>query len=380
MNGRLLNWSRVRQMLQKEFRQMLRDPRARRVLFIAPILQLVVFGYAVNTDVRNAATMIVDHDQTYESRALVSALTSSGYFRVADRSQQPRDLVSALDAGRVLVGLEIPEHFARDLAAGREADVQLLVDGSSANTANVALGYATQIIGQWGLTHGAATAAFANSDARPGVDLRVRAWYNENLESRVYNVPAVIGTIVLLMTLLLTSLAVVREREIGTLEQLMVSPLRPLELIVGKTLPSVFVAFVDLTLITAVSLLWFHIPFRGSAVFLFVASVFYILTGIGLGLFISTVSNTQQEAFMAMFFFFLPAIMLSGFMFPIANMPAALQYVTYIDPLRYFLEIVRGVFLRGAGWRILYPQALVLAAMGILVITAATRRFHKTTA
>ncbi len=379
MNGRLVNWSRVRQMLRKEFRQMLRDPRARRVLFVAPIVQLVVFGYAVNTDVRNAATMIVDHDQTYASRSLVSALTSSGYFRVAERSQRPRDLVSALDAGNVLVGLEIPEGFSKDLDAGRGADVQLLVDGSSANTANVALGYASQIIARWGLEHAPGAAALADGP-RPGVDFRVRAWYNENLESRVYNVPAVIGTIVLLMTLLLTSLAVVREREIGTLEQLMVSPLRPIELIIGKTLPSVFVGFVDLTVITAVSLLWFHIPFRGSWLFLLVASVCYILTGLGLGLFISTVSNTQQEAFMSMFFFFLPAIMLSGFMFPIANMPQALQYFTYLDPLRYFLEVVRGVFLRGAGWQILWPQAAVLLGMGVLVLTAATRRFRKTTA
>lgn len=379
MSRRLVHWSRVRQMLRKEFRQMLRDPRARRVLFVAPIVQLVVFGYAVNTDVRNAATMIVDHDQTAESRSLVSALTSSGYFRIAESSQRPRDLVSALDAGNVLVGLEIPEGFARDLEVGREADVQLLVDGSSANTANVALGYATQIVSRWGLEHAPATAALAAAP-RPGVDFRVRAWYNENLESRVYNVPAVIGTIVLLMTLLLTSLAVVREREIGTLEQLMVSPLRPIELIIGKTLPSVFVGFVDLTVITAVSLLWFHIPFRGSALFLLVASVFYILTGLGLGLFISTVSNTQQEAFMAMFFFFLPAIMLSGFMFPIANMPRALQYLTYLDPLRYFLEIVRGVFLRGVGVSILWPQALILLGMGLLVLTASTRRFRKTTA
>ncbi len=379
MNGRFVNWSRVRQMLRKEFRQMLRDPRARRMLFVAPIIQLVVFGYAVNTDVRNAATMIVDHDQTAESRSLVSALTASGYFRVAGRSQRPGDLVRALDAGNVLVGLEIPEGFARDLGAGRESDVQLLVDGSSANTANVALGYASQIISQWGLAHAPGTAALA-AGPRPGVDFRVRAWFNENLESRVYNVPAVIGTIVLLMTLLLTSLAVVREREIGTLEQLMVSPLRPIELIIGKTLPSVFVGFVDLSLVTTVSLLWFHIPFRGSWLFLLVASLCYILTGLGLGLFISTVSNTQQEAFMSMFFFFLPAIMLSGFMFPIANMPHALQYLTYLDPLRYFLEIVRGVFLRGAGVAILWPQALVLLGMGVLVLTAATRRFRKTTA
>ncbi len=280
----------------------------------------------------------------------------------------------------MLVALEIPEGFARDLADGRQADVQLLVDGSTANTANVALGYAQQIIARWGFEHAPGVAAQAGLLTSAGVDFRPRAWYNPNLESRVYNVPAVIGTIVLLMTLLLTSLAVVREREIGTLEQLMVSPLRPIELIVGKTLPSVFVAFVDLTLITTVSLLWFDIPFRGSMLFLFVASFCYILTGLGLGLFISTVSNTQQEAFMSMFFFFMPAIMLSGFMFPIANMPAALQYFTYLDPLRYYLEIVRGVFLRGAGWAILYPQTLVLLGVGVLVLGAATTRFRKTTA
>ncbi|HUX33611.1 MAG TPA: ABC transporter permease [Gemmatimonadaceae bacterium] len=380
MNGRLLNWGRVREMLRKEFRQMLRDARARRMLFVAPILQLIVFGYAVNTDVRNAATMVVDHDQTVESRALVDALTASGYFRVAARAADSRDLVNALDHGNVLVGLEIPEGFSKDLAAGRQASVQLLVDGTTANTANVALGYATQIIGRWGLAHGGGVAAQALRTGGAGVDFRVRAWYNENLESRVYNVPAVIGTIVLLMTLLLTSLAVVREREIGTLEQLMVSPLRPVELIIGKTLPAVTVAFIDLALITTISLLWFDIPFRGSAPFLLVASLAYILTGLGLGLFISTVSNTQQEAFMSMFFFFLPAIMLSGFMFPIANMPAALQYLTYLDPLRYYLEIVRGVFLRGAGWRILYPQALVLLGIGVLVLGLATRQFRKTTA
>jgi drug efflux transport system permease protein len=377
--GTRWNWGRVREMLRKEFRQTLRDPRAKRMLFVAPIVQLVIFGYAVNTDVRNAPTMIVDHDRTVESRALVDALTSSGYFRIAGRAQRPDALVAALDRGDVFVGLEIPQDFSRNLAAGREADVQLLVDGSTANTANVALGYATQLVSQWGLEHGGnAAARLASTAGRPGVDFRVRAWFNENLESRVYNVPAVIGTIVLMMTLLLTSLAVVREREIGTLEQLMVSPLRPGELILGKTLPSVFVAFVDLALITTISLLWFDIPFRGSALFLLVASLFYILTGLGLGLLISTVSNTQQEAFMSMFFFFLPAIMLSGFMFPIANMPVVLQYLTYLDPLRYYLEIVRGVFLRGAGWTILWPQVLVLLGIGVSVLGLATKQFRKT--
>lgn len=213
-----------------------------------------------------------------------------------------------------------------------------------------------------------------------GVDFRARAWYNPNLESRVYNVPAVMGTIVMMMSLLLTSLAVVREREIGTLEQLMVSPLTPAELILGKTLPVVLIALAQLVLVTAVALLWFGIPFRGSFLLLAVAGLCYILSGLGIGLLISTISGTQQEAFMTMFFFFLPAIMLSGFMFPIQNMPPLLQFLTLLDPIRHFLEIVRGVFLRGAGWEVLYRQIVVLFLMGVTVLWFSTTRFRKTTA
>jgi ABC-2 type transport system permease protein len=372
---------RVAQLLRKEFRQMLRDPRAKRLLFIAPVMQLLIFGYAATTDVRNAATFVVDHDRTSESRQLVAALTASGYFRVAGVSRRPTDLVNALDHGDVLVGLEIPQGFAADLAAGRQTSVQLLVDGSTANTANVALGYATRIISRFGLERGADVAARAGAALPPaGVDFRARAWYNPNLESRAYNVPAVMGTIVMLMSLMLTSLAVVREREVGTLEQLMVSPLRPAELIVGKTLPAVIVAFMDMILVSAVALLWFGIPFRGSALVLAASSVFYILSGLGVGLLISTVSKTQQEAFMSMFFFFFPAIILSGFMFPVENMPVAIQYVTLLDPIRHYLVIVRGVFLRGAGWSVLYPQILILLVMGVTVLGFATTRFRKTVA
>ncbi len=372
---------RVGHLLRKEFRQMLRDPRAKRLLFIAPIVQLLIFGYAATTDVRNASTIVVDHDRTSDSRQLVAALTASGYFRVVRVGDRPADLISALDHGDALMGIEIPRGFAADLAAGREAKVQLLVDGSTANTANVALGYATRIISRFGLERGAEVAARSGAAiAAAGVDLRSRAWYNPNLESRVYNVPAVMGTIVMLMSLLLTSLAVVREREIGTLEQLMVSPLRPIELIVGKTLPAVLVAFMDMILISAVALLWFGIPFRGSALVLIASSLLYIFSGLGVGLLISTVSNTQQEAFMTMFFFFFPAIILSGFMFPVQNMPLAIQYVTLLDPIRHYLVIVRGVFLRGAGWSVLYPQMLILLVMGVSVLGFAATRFRKTIA
>jgi ABC-2 type transport system permease protein len=374
-----LNTVRLRQLLGKELRQTLRDPRAKPVLFIAPIIQLLIFGYAVTTDVRNTKTFVVDRDRSSDSRTLLGALTASGYFRITGVGERPADLTQALDHGDALIGIEIPRGFAADLGGGRQTSVQLLVDGSTANTANVALGYATRIISSYGLKQGAAAAARAGA-ALPsaGVDLRARAWYNPNLESRVYNVPGVIGLIVMLMSLMLTALAVVREREVGTLEQLMVSPLTPVELIVGKTLPSVLVAFMDLTLVTTVALLWFGIPFRGSVLVLVASSVLYILCGLGVGLLISTISKTQQEAFMSVFLFLFPAMILSGLMFPVENMPLAIQYFTLLDPIRHFLVIVRGVFLRGAGWSILYPQILTLLVMGVSVLGFAATRFRKT--
>ena len=373
--------TRMVQLLRKEFRQMLRDPRSRRMLFVSPIIQLLIFGYAINTDVREVPTAVADHDRSEASRALVDALTASDYFVVHAQVERAADLVDELDRGDALVALEIPRGFAADLAAGRQASVQILVDGSTANTANVAMGYATQIVARWGLERRVAVMARAGvRQPGGGVDFEPRAWYNQNLESRVYNVPAVMGQLVMMMSLLLTSLAVVREREIGTLEQLMVSPLRPSELIVGKTLPAVFVAFVDMVLITVVSLVWFQIPFRGSFLVLAVGSGCFILTGLGVGLLISTISNTQQEAFMSMFLFFLPAMMLSGMMFPIENMPRVLQVLTLANPIRHYLEIVRGVFLRAAGWSIVWPQILILLGMGVAVLAFASTRFRKTMA
>lgn len=372
---------RVTQLLRKELVQLLRDPRSRRMLIIAPILQLLVFGYAVNTDVRHARTFLLDADQTAESRALVTALTAGGYFSITQRSDRPSELTRALDAGDALIGVHIPRGFAADVARGRPTTVQLLVDGASANTANVALGYATQIVGRFGLQRGAAIAARAGVPvASHGVDFAVRIWYNPNLESRAYNVPAVMGNIVMLMALLLTSLAVVRERELGTLEQLMVSPMTPFELMLGKTVPSALVAMFDVVLVTAVSLLWFRIPFEGSYLVLAVASLLFVLTGLGIGLLISTISNTQQEAFMSMFMFFLPAIMLGGLLFPVDNMPHWVQVLSYLDPIRHFLIIVRGIFLRGAGFAVVWPQLLWLTGIGLSVLWFATRQFHKTAA
>jgi ABC-2 type transport system permease protein len=361
---------RLRQLVAKELRQLFRDPRIKPLLFVSPILQLVLFGYAVNTDVRDTATFVVDHDRSPASRDLVAALTASGYFRVSGRADAPAALEQALDRSRAVVGLQIPPGFARDLARG-EARVQLLVDGSDSNTGLAAQGNAARII----QAHGARLVAGASE--RAGVHLRARVWFNPSLESRVYNVPGVIGVLLLLMTLLLTSLAVVREREMGTLEQLMVSPLRPVELMLGKTIPVAGIALVQLALVTTVALAWFGIPFRGSpAALLAVASV-YILAGLSFGLLISTISRTQQEAFMVMFLFLLPAIILSGFMYPVSSMPEPLQWLTLANPLRHFLEVVRGIFLKGEGLADLWPQFLVLAGMATAALTAATIRFAR---
>ena len=376
-SGVQLSALRVRRMVVKELRQLFRDPRTKRVIFVAPIIQLVLFGYAVNTDVRNVATALVDHDRTPQSRELVAAFTASGSFRIVESSDRSANLGRALDAGRALVALEIPVGYGRDLAAGRSASVQFLVDGTNSNTATVAQGYAMRLVANVGsrLDGGAPTAV---ETAPRGIDLRARAWFNPALESRVYNVPAVIGVIVLLMCLLLTALAVVRERELGTLEQLLVSPLSAGELILGKTVPVAGIALVQMALVTSVALLWFDIPLRGSVPTLVLAGALFILAGLSLGLLISTISATQQEAFLAMFLFLLPAIILSGFLYPIDTMPDIFQRLTLANPLRHFLEIVRGIFLRGAGISDLWVQFAVLSAMAVTGLLVATWRFRKT--
>jgi ABC-2 type transport system permease protein len=254
--------------------------------------------------------------------------------------------------------------------------VQVLVDGTNSNTGTVAQGYATRIVQEFGVRHAEARGAAVP----PGIDLRARAWFNPDLASRVYNVPAIIGVLLMLMALLLTALAVVRERELGTLEQLLVSPVTPGELMLGKTIPVAFIALIDLALICAVAILWFGIPLRGSVFALVLASFVYILASLGIGLFISTVSKTQQEAFMSMFLMFLPAIVLSGFMYPVHTMPRFFQALTLLNPVRHFLEIVRAIFLKGHGIVELWPQFLVIAIMAILVLAGATARFRRSMA
>jgi len=364
---------RVRVLIQKELRQLFRDPKTKRIIFAAPLVQILLFGYAVNTDVRNVATIAVDQDRTVESRLLLTTLTASGYFRIVEDGKHPDDISDALDAGTALVGVQIPPGFSRDMKSGRAAFVQVLIDGTNSNTATVAQGYAGRIIRDFAVEQ----ATNFGGAQEGGIDLRARAWYNPDLSSRVYNVPGIIGLLLLLMALLLTGLTVVRERELGTLEQLMVSPINPKELILGKTVPVVIVCMVDLVLITTLAIVWFDIPLRGSVSALVLGSFVYVLAGLGVGLFISTISKTQQEAFLTIFIFLIPAIILSGFMYPIDTMPKVFEYLTLLNPIRYFMEMVRGIFLKGQGVMDLWTHYLVLSGMAIAVVFGASKRFKK---
>ncbi|MBP1642743.1 MAG: transporter permease [Acidobacteria bacterium] len=360
---------RIGWMVRKELRQVFRDPRMARVVLVAPVIQLLVFGYAVSTDVRDTATLVLDRDQSRESRELVAAFTAGGYFEVVADARREAEIAEALDHGRVAMALVVPAGFARDLAAGR-ARVQLLFDGTNSNQATVAKGYAERIVQELALER-------ALGGRAPALDVRLRAWYNPDLASRNYNVPAVIGLLLSLVCQLLTALAVVREREIGTLEQLAVSPLRPIELILGKTIPFALIALVDLALITGTALAWFGVPFRGNPLLLLGATMLFVACALANGLLVSTVSKTQQEAFLSSFLVFMPLVLLSGFMFPVASMPKLFQWLTLANPLRHFLEIVRGVFLKGTTAADVAPQLAALTLIAIVLLALAVRRFAR---
>jgi ABC-2 type transport system permease protein len=375
-------WERVKHMLIKEFIQIFRDPRMKGVIFVAPVVQLLVFGYAVTTDVRQVATGVCDLDRSVESRELMARFEKSGYFALVAQVASPAQARDLIDHGTVRAILQVNHGFASNLRSGKTAALQVILDGTDSNTAAVVLGYSAKLAARFSHDVLLTRSLRLQGRALPPdlVELRTRAWFNENLESRNFYVPGVIAMIVMLVTLMLTGMAVVREKEIGTMEQIMVTPITPTEFILGKSLPFALIGFADVLLVTAVGVLWFDVPIRGSLLLLFVATGFYLMTTLGIGLLISTVSQTQQQAMMSTFFFYLPAVLLSGFMFPIANMPPAIQWLTYLNPLRHFLVIVRGIFLKGVGADVLWPQMLALALLGSAMLWLASTRFHKTLA
>ena len=363
-------------MIKKEFIQIFRNSKMRAIVLIMPLVQSMVFGYAVTTDVKQVATAVYDQARTPESRDLVDRFIHSGYFSVRQTIHSDREMDELIDRGIVAAIIRIPPDFSGKLASGTTVAVQVVVDGTDSNTAGVVLNYAGNII------RNDAIEILRKRTDRPGweatgVHLQTRAWFNENLTSRNFYVPGVIASIVMLVTLLLTSMSVVREKEMGTMEQIIVTPITSAEFIIGKTMPSIILGFVNMIFVTLISVFWIDIPVRGSMVTLLVANGFFLMTTIGAGLFISTLSDTQQQAMMSAFFFYLPAVLLSGFMFPIANMPDVVQAFTYLNPLRYFLIVIRGIFLKGVGVAILWPQILALFVLGSLILTLAVKRFHK---
>ena len=359
---------RILRLMIKEFIQVLRDPRMKAMIFVLPVIQLLVFGYAVTTDVNHIKTILVDNDRSVHSRQLIENFTSSGIFRIITYSDNDEAITENLDRGSAVVGINIKKGFSDDLLNGKHPVVQIIVDGTNSNDGMLAMSYAQRIISDFG----------RENKKRDLVNVQARAWYNPDLKSRNYNVPGVIAIIVLMTSLLLTSMAIVREKEIGTMEQLMVTPMKPIEFILGKSLPFAIICFIDVIIISFAGMAWFEIPIRGSMILLLFAAALFLMSCIGLGLLISTISKTQQEALMSSFFLYFPAVLLSGFMFPISNMPVPVQWMTLINPLRYFLVVIRGVFLKGTGLAELWTQLVALAILGTLFLLFSVSRFKKT--
>jgi ABC-2 type transport system permease protein len=370
---------KIRYLFVKELIQTLRDKRMRITLIVPPILQLIVFGYAANMDVKHIRAAIRDLDQSVESRDLIGRFGSSTYFDIVAFPNTPGEVKNLIDQGEVTVGIEIPTDFSRKLKKGDTATVQIILDGSESNTALIALSYANQILSEFStqiLTKRLNRAGMVGFE-QAGVDLQQRTWFNPNFESRLFYVPGVIASIAFLIPIILTAQAIVREREIGTLEQIMVTPLHSWELMVGKTLPFALVGLFDVIMIALIGVFWFEVPLRGNPLVLLLGAVLFLMSSVAIGLFISTICSTQQQAQISTFFFVMPAFTLSGFAFPIENMPEWIQYLTYANPLRYFLVIIRGVFLKANGLDILWPQMVALAILGGLMILLSSLRFQK---
>jgi ABC-2 type transport system permease protein len=365
---------RLVHIIRKEFLELRQDPRLFGIVIIAPIIQLTMLGYAATTDVRNVPLVVVDQDRSRESRELVSRFDASPSFEVIDGLSSTDEVDEYLDTGRAWMALDIPRGYGERIRAGRPTTVQVVADGTDANSTNVALGYAGTLISAYARE----LASPSGQPSAPLVSADVRVWFNPQLESKDFMIPGILALLLLVVTTNLSSMSIVREKELGTLEQLNVTPIARWELIVGKMVPYALIGMVDVLLVVLVALLWFEVPFRGSFLLLFAMSLIYLMTTLGLGLFVSTISATQQQAMMtASFFFLIPMVFLSGFVFPIENMPDVVQPVTYLVPLRYFLIILRGIFLKGVGLETLWPQALALLAWGCGILVLATLRSSK---
>lgn len=375
---------RLRVLVWKEFLELRMNPRLFGIVIVAPILQLTLLGYAATTDINDIPIVVADGDRSAASRELIARFEGSKSFTVIDTVTTVREIEPYLERGTAWMALAVPAGYGARVADGSGAVLQIAADGTDSNSTTTALGYATALIGEYAreLVDSDGDAAPAGTGARRGsaIDARIRVWFNPQLESRHFMIPGVLALVLLVVTTNLAAMAIVREREIGTLEQLNVTPLGRWELILGKLLPYGLIGVVDILLVTAVAVFWFEVPLRGSFPLLFALCVLYVVCMLALGLFVSTISSTQQQAMMtATFFFLMPMIYLSGFVSPIENMPAAIQAFTHLIPLRYFLVIVRGIFLKGVGMEVLWPQVAALASWGAVVLSLAVLRSSKRT-
>lgn len=373
-------FARIWHILVKEFLELRRDRWARFRLLVPPLLQVLVFGYAATFEVFGVSTAVLDLDRSQESRALIAEFANNPHFRIVRMAASQREAEASIDDSSAAVAIVVHAGFAQLLRKGQPAPVQVLVDGTNSNSALIALGYVGAIVNTYSQGYQNDLIGRLNPPmARTLVRIRLddRPWYNASLNSRWFFVPGVVATITLIMVVNLTAFAIVREREVGTLEQLMVTPVRPFELIVGKTIPFFFIGLALAAVITTVGTAWFRVPFRGNVLVLLLGTSLYLLSTLSLGLMISTVCKTQQQAFATNFFLVNPLFILSGFSFPISSMPVFLQWLTYANPVRYFIIIIRSVFLKGVGVAVLAPQLLALAVIGVVLMGAATLRFRK---
>lgn len=374
-----MNLTRLSALMRKEMLQIVRDPRTLALVFIMPILQLVLLGYAATSDVRNIPLVVLDQDKSPASRTLLESFRAADYFRQAFDVNSESELRNLIDAGSARAGIIIPPDYSSRLAAGRPAQVAFIIDGSDPAIAGTTLAAAT-LIGQARATALSVERLAARGlavAAAPAIEVRTRVWYNPDLIAAYYMIPAVVGLILQFLTVILTATAIVRERERGTIEQLIVTPLRASELIVGKLAPYVLIAFIDTIEILAGGVLLFGVPINGSLPLLLVLSGLFLISNLGVGLLISTITSTQQEAIIVAIFYNLPSIFLSGFIYPVAAMPRVLQFVSLAIPLRYYLIVVRGIVLKGVGLPALWPEVIALSIFAVVVITSAATRFKK---
>ena len=373
-------FGRLKQMLIKEFIQVFRDKRTRFVLFGPPMMQMLIFGYAATLEIKHVPTAIVDFDNTQVSRDLISHFAASPYFNVRLLQADWRQVPVLIDRGDVTLAMQINAGFAQDLGKGQTAHLQVIVDSSNSNTALIGLGYVNQVAANFAENYQLARLQLVSPQilwGMPSLVLDQRPWYNPDLSDRWFFIPGVIGNLIMIIVVNLTAFAVVREREIGTLEQIMVTPIRRVEFILGKTVPFFLIGLLDATLVSVFGTLWFGVPLRGSIGVLALGTILFLICVLGIGLFISTISRTQQQAMMTAFFFIMPAVLFSGFGSPISSMPEALQWLTYLDPLRYFQEILRGIYLKGTGLDLLWHDMAAMALLGILMLTVSIFRFQK---